>query len=278
MLKKGIVITSFNRPESLKKCLKSIFKSNLQGDYVLIIVQQDYNEKIQNVLNEFDLKKIKILKTSYPENWNVYKKMTLNGYKGFEYCFDKLKCDIGFYIEDDIIVSFDFFVFCEKILSKYKNDKNFFAVNGFSKEPFDINKVIYYSKFVFGIGKGWGINSDKWYKIKNLWNEKFIDSEHPEYDYPIENYIKKNLFYVVMPFCSRTYEIQGDGVSIKKNEINYFSDLKRSFTHIENKDYNYKYNFFYKYNWRKDCKKYKGNLVSLFYKIILNMKKYFKNS
>ena len=30
-----------------------------------------------------------------------------------------------------------------------------------------------------------------------------------------------------MPICSRTYEIQGDGVSIKKNEINYFSDLKR---------------------------------------------------
>ena len=26
----------------------------------------------------------------------------------------------------------------------------------FSKEPFDINKVLYYSKFVFGIGKGWG--------------------------------------------------------------------------------------------------------------------------
>ena len=39
-----------------------------------------------------------------------------------------------------------------------------------------------------------GINSDKWHVIKNLWNEKFIDSEHPEYDYPIENYLKKTSF------------------------------------------------------------------------------------
>lgn len=277
MLRKGIVITSFNRPYSLKECLKNIYNSNLSDDYVLIIVQQDYNDEIEKIINNFKFKKIEILKTSYPEDWSPYKKMTLNGYKGFEHCFDKLNCDIGFYLEDDIVVAYDFFVFCEKILNRYKNDKNFFAVNGFSKEPFNRKKMLNYSKFVFGIGKGWGVNSDKWEIIKNLWNEKLINSDNPEYDYPIENYIKENFFYVVMPICSRTYEIQGDGVSIKNNETKYFSDFKNSFTSIQNKNDNYKFTFFSSYEWRKDCKKYKGKWLSFFYKMTSSIKKYLKN-
>ena len=59
---------------------------------------------------------------------------------------------------------------------------------------------------------------------KKLWNNKFINSPDPAYDGPIENYIKKNYFYVVMPICSRTYELVSDGVSIKKENKSYFKN------------------------------------------------------
>ncbi len=269
MLKKGISITSFDRPEILKKSLEKIQKAKLSEDYNIVIIQQDYNERFRKLINKFEFRNLKVIKTSYPKSWNPYKKMTLNGYKGFEYCFEKINCDIGFYLEDDIIVSKDFFLFCETILKKYKNDKNFFAVNGFSKEPFNIRKIELYSKFVFGIGKGWAINKDKWKTIKKIWNPQFINSSNPEYDYPIENYIKKNYFYVVMPICSRTYECVTNGVSVKKDDKEYFKSLKNSFVAIDNKNLNFRYSYLASYNWRADCKKYKGKLIGL---IILNLK------
>ena len=68
--------------------------------------------------------------------------------------------------------------------------------------------------------------------------------------------------------------------ALNKFETNYeeiISDLKKSFTNIHNKDDNYKFTFFSSYNWRKDCKKYKGKLVSYFCKIIFSIRKNLKN-
>ncbi len=264
-LNKTISITSFNRPEILNKCLSSLNKCELIDEYNIVIVQQEYNQKFKKIFDKFKLKfnKFKVIKTRFPKNWKPYKKMTTNGYKGFKFCFEELKSDIGFYLEDDIMVSNDYLIFSEYILKKYKNDINFFAVNGFSKELYNKNKINLYSKFVYGIGKGWAIHNDKWKIVKKLWNKKFINSSNPEYDYPIENYIKKNNFYVVMPICSRTYEQKSNGVSISKTDKKYFSEFIKSFVHIKNKNFDFKYSFFSSYNWRKDCKKYKGKIIGI---------------
>ena len=264
-LTKTISITSYNRPEILTKCLNSLHKCELIDQYNIVIIQQKYNEKFKRIFDNFKYKftNFKIIKTSYPNNWGPYKKMTINGYKGFEFCFEKLKSDIGYYLEDDIVVSNDYLIFSEYILNKYKNDTNFFAVNGFSKELFDKSKINLYSKFVYGIGKGWGIHNDKWKTIKKFWNKKFINSLNPEYVSPIENFIKKNNFYVVMPICSRTYEQKSKGVSIVITDNKYFSEFKSSFVHIKNKNFHFKYSFFSNYSWRKDCKKYKGKILGI---------------
>jgi len=263
-LNKTISITSFNRPKILKQCLKNLQRCKLIDEYNIVIVQQDYNNVFKEIIDVFNFKNLNIIKTTYPKKWNPYKKMTLNGFKGFNYCFEKLNSDIGFYLEDDIIVSNDFLVFSEHILNKYKEDDNFFAVNGFSKEPFNINKINLYSKFVFGIGKGWAINKKKWKIIKKFWNKKFINSSHPEYDYPIENFIKNNNHYVVMPICSRTYEEKSQGVSVQASDYKYFTSLKKSFVKIKNNNFNFKYSFFSKFTWRQDCKKYKGKIIGGF--------------
>ena len=279
MLKRGISITSYNRPHILNKTLRNLSENQSIDNYNIIIVQQNSNKDYENIINSYNFKNLTVLRTEYPNKWSPYKKMTLNGLKGFQYCFEKLKCDIGFYLEDDIFIAKDFFLFGEHILAKYKQDKKFFAVNSFSNEPYTAGKSHLYSKFIYGIGKGWGINKEKWEIIKKLWNKKLINSLHPEYDYPIENYIKKKNYYVVMPICSRTYELKSSGVSIKESDKDYFINFRKSFVKNNNKYLKYKYTFFSKYNWRKDCKKYKGFLLEFFLskvqQVSINFFKYF---
>ena len=41
----------------------------------------------------------------------------------------------------------------------YINDPNFFGVNGFSGEKFQKSKISKYSKYVYGLGKGFSINN-----------------------------------------------------------------------------------------------------------------------
>ena len=174
--KKGIVITSFNRLELLRICLNSLNKNENINDFLIILVQQNYSTKVRKIINDLKIKNIHIIKTRYPRNFNPYTKMTLNGLKGFKYCFDKLKMDKAFYLEDDIKVSFDFLKFGNFILDKYRHNSSFFAFNGFSGETFNKNKLAIYSKFSFGIGKGWAINKNNWIYIKKMWNKKFIHS------------------------------------------------------------------------------------------------------
>ena len=76
-----------------------------------------------------------------------------------------------------------------------------------------------------------------------------------------------------MPFCSRTYELKSQGISVKKSIKKYFTNLKKRFIKIKNNNFNFKYSFFLKYSWRQDCKKYKGNLIGNFQN---KLKKLFK--
>jgi hypothetical protein len=234
--------------------------------YNIILVQQDFNNNFEKIINFFKFKKFFLFKTKYPKTWNVYKKMLLNGRKGMKFAFENLKTDFCLYLEDDIIVSKDFFLYNEFILNKFRDDNYFFAVNAFSKERFQIQNINNYSKFRYGIGKGWGINKNRWLIIKKLWsNNSFINGLSPCYDAPIENYIKKKGFYVVMPSCSRTFEFPSSGVSInEKNNAKYYNALKKSFNNSALKP-KYNYSIFMTYKWRNDCYKYYGKIITFFF-------------
>jgi hypothetical protein len=268
----SIMITSFNRPLVLKESLKYLFKDRLINNCSIVIVQQDINVKFDKIFKNIKRKNFFLLKTSYPKDWDPHKKMILNGRKGFEFCFEKLKSDICFYLEDDIAIAYDFITFGSFILNKYNKDKNFFAVNAFSREKFNYSKVNLYSKFIYGIGKGWGVNKDKWPLIKKFWGNKFIHSHKaPLYDSPIEEHIKRKRLFVVMPINSRSFEIPSNGVNINlKNSFKYFKEFKSSFVRKKYENLDYSYSFFSNYKWRKDCIKYKGQLIHFFSDLIYN--------
>jgi hypothetical protein len=264
---KSVMITSYNRPYILERTLEYLFKSQLIDECNIVIVQQDINNKFTKIFQKINHKNFFLLKTKYPQEWNAHKKMILNGREGLKYCFEKLNSDICFYLEDDIAVSKDFIKFCSYIINKYKDDDNFFGVNCFSKEKFSNHKIHLYSKFIYGIGKGWAVPKKRWKLIKKLWNNQFVNKyDAPLYDAPIEKYIKDNFKYVVMPINSRSYEIPSNGVNISiKNNQKYFFDFKKSFVNQKKINCEYKYTFFQRYAWRSDCVKYKGQLFHYLY-------------
>ena len=61
-----------------------------------------------------------------------------------------------------------------------------------------------------------------------------------------------------MPICSRILEDYTNGLHIKKTNKSYFKKLRRSFVKIKYKKKLYDYSFFESYNWRNDCRKYRG--------------------
>jgi hypothetical protein len=272
---KSVMITSYNRPYILEKTLEYLFKCQLIDECNIVIVQQNINNKFTKLFQKIRHKNFFLLKTKYPQEWNPHKKMILNGRKGMQYCFEKLNSDICFYLEDDIAVSNDFIKFCNYIINKYQKDDNFFGVNCFSREKLSDNKINLYSKFTYGIGKGWAVPKKRWKLIKKLWNNSFINEyEAPLYDAPIEKYIKDNRKYVVMPINSRSYEIPSNGVNINlKENSEYFVNFKNSFVNQKKINSDYKYSFFQKYTWRSDCVKYKGQLFHYFHNFIYNILK-----
>ena len=199
---------------------------------------------------------------------------------GFNFCFNKLASNYVIFLEDDIIAGYDFLCFCDYILKKYQNIKNFFAFNGFSKEHHENNKFSY-SKFIYGIGKGWAIPRRNFLIIKDHFNKILNPNCKRFFDVHLELFIKKR-FFVIMPYRSRTLESPSNGINFRKKfkYSQFYKDWQKSFvgTHyFPIKKYNYVKNF--DYFWSKNCFSFSriNKFKSIFLYIIKKIYFFYKN-
>jgi hypothetical protein len=257
MKNKSIFITAWNRDDLLKKSIYSLTLAEHYDKYKKFIIFQDCNNDQENMIKKID-PEIVVVKKFYPVNTKLYQKMFLNLFSGFTKTFEEHSSDFSIHMEDDIIVSKDIFFFYEYVIKKYSKDRNFFAVNGMSKELVDYNLSLDYSKFIWGICKCWGLHRSRWPALKNLWlkyYEKEKNINHP-YDGPVEEYIKASTKYVIMPYRSLILEQLSNGCN-SIDDPNYpgYKEWFLSFNSKKKKgDYNY--NKKMPYHWRHDCIKY----------------------
>ena len=122
-MKKAILIINYKRERIFYRTLKNILNIVEKQGYHIVVIHQDGNKKSKQKLSKLK-NKIKIIFTSYPKKWHPFKKNALNYISGSKYCFENLKSEVCHYIEDDLILSKDFFKFSEFILKKYKKDTN----------------------------------------------------------------------------------------------------------------------------------------------------------
>jgi hypothetical protein len=263
---KSIFITAFGRYEVLIKTLKKLKKCKNYFQYNKLLILQkkniDLDNKVLKNIKKID-DEIKIISTEYSARYTIFSKVNNNVYLGFKELFDKYKSDYVIHLEDDILPAYDFLVFNDELIKRYSHDNKFFGINGFSKE-YILKKEFNFSKFIYGIGKGWSVPKNRWQILKKYFSKVLKKNTNSFFDTEFESEIKRN-FYVIMPYRSRTFEQPSTGVnslfSDKNNAFNY--SWKKSFLSKKEykiKDYIFEKNM--KFTWREDCKTY--NIKNIF--------------
>jgi hypothetical protein len=283
-MNKTILILAHNRNKILIENLKSLKKNKYYNKYKKVLVLQSAKEEIINKVKVID-RNIKVIKTMYTSDHTIYSKVNNNIMLGLDYCFNKLSSEYVIFLEDDIRTGYDYLYFCDYIIKKYKYNKNFFGVNGFSKEKGEGNKFSY-SKFIFGVGKGWAIPKKNFFYIRKFLKQILSPNIERFFDVHLEFFIKSN-FFVIMPYRSRTLEIASDGITFKEEfkHSKFYKDWKKSFIGTKCfpiKKYNYINNL--EFSWRNDClnfnsiNKFKSVYLHLIRKIYFFLKKIYKKN
>ena len=262
---KSIFILGYKREKIFFSTLKKLKKCEYYNEFKKLVVFQDISKKTIEKIKKID-HEIEVIKTKYKQNISAKYKISNNSYLGFKRCFEKYKSEYVIFLEDDILPSYDFLKFHNDINMKYRDDKKFFAVNSFSKEYkkknyIDVNCI--YSKFIYGIGKGWSTPIQRWPFLKKKYKELLYLKSDKDFDAYLEQDIKRK-YYVIMPYKSRVIEQPSDGLHFKisNTKTKFYMHWKKSF--LDKKKYQIKkYNFIQnmKYDWRKDCLKY--NIINV---------------
>jgi hypothetical protein len=262
---KSIFILGYKREKIFFSTLKRLKKCKYYDEFKKLVVFQDISKKTIEKIKRID-HEIDIVQTKYKKNISAKYKISNNSYLGFKKCFENYKSEYVIFLEDDILPSYDFLQFHNDIIMKYRDDKKFFAVNSFSKEykkkrNIDVNFI--YSKFIYGIGKGWSIPDSRWLFLKKMYEKLLYLKSNIDFDAYFEQDIKRK-YYVIMPYRSRVLEQPSDGhhFKISDTKTTFYKHWKKSF--LDKKEYEIKkYNFMLnmKYTWRQDCLKY--NIINV---------------
>ncbi len=259
-MNKFILLIAYNRPENTGKVLDNLKKIKNISEYQLIVVRQEGNNEVRKIIDNITWIKTFHYSTDYDKTVSIKFKINSNMRYGIEKTFIEHKADFIVVVEDDILLGYDFLYFCEKMHYKFRNNIFFKGINAFSKERFDKSKLYHYSKFRYGVGKGWSINRKIWNSLRIYWKTPIDD----DFDYQIEPWIRRG--FVIMPYCSRSFDFGWDGASHTSQNPDdiYYNDMKKSWigdSEIDLKDYYHVRKM--KFTWRYDC--YHFNIIDLRY-------------
>lgn len=261
---KSVFITAYNREKIFFNTLKKLKSCENYKEFKKLIIFQEISKNTLQKIKKVDTK-IKVIKTKYKEDASSLYKICYNTYIGFKTCFEKYKSEYVICLEEDILPAYDFLKFHNEIVFKYRGDNKFFAVNSFSrdydknlKKKYNIDMNFSYSKFIYGVGKGWTISKEKWPILKKMFKELISFNPNLAFDAYFEPEIKTN-YYVIMPYRSRCYEQPSNGLTSRYVDRynKKWIDSKKSFLNKNNyKIKNYTFLPTMKYSWREDCLNY----------------------
>jgi hypothetical protein len=251
-MKKSLVITAFDRPKLLEKCLESVFQQPTLGEYNIVVVQQKGDERVNQIIRQAE-ERFSTLVCTDGSGASTDAKITNNRILGLMIAFDFWKSDFVISIEDDVEIASDAFHFVEEMYKCYHEDSRFRGVNFGSKLHFNEERHNTYSRLRFGLhGPASMITSPTWKLLKP---NRVLKNDSIIFDAQIEFAIKSG--FMVTPNASRYIDCGLVGSHTGKNpDLSYFDGLKRSFAKIhEVPDRYYELQEFH--DWRDDCVNYK---------------------
>lgn len=259
--KKSVVFIVFNRPDKTKETLNALRQVYLIEQFNLIVIRQEGSEEVKQIIDAISWIDTTHHVITYHSQSSVKYRINNNVRTGLEIAFANIDCEYTVVVEDDILIGYDFFNFCDVMHARYANDKKFRAINAFSKEPKQRDMLWSYGKFRYGIGKGWSVSRSAWNTLSKYWKPG-VDQH---FDYLIEEWAFQG--FVVMPYCSRSLDIGwGEGSSHgPKDEFDeHWVAMRKSWVGSNSfpiEDYQCVEHL--PFTWRSDCVSYENNFSQL---------------
>ncbi len=237
-----------SRHEHLAKVLEALNDSDRPLNSPLLIYSQDSPRQVRDLVKNFNIVN-KTIVTNDGFNFKSTKQaINHNMFNGLKYVFDNFDVDACLVLEDDIVISADAYSFFIGIFDKFKLEKKFRGVNGFSVEVNPYVSDRDYVRVNYGLGWGWAISRETFDFLGKYWTG--LEDEH--WDFILEPYIRTG--FVVVPIRSRILNIGFDTTATHTK--NDFRLGERIFDSYHTKVLQKQKDFFESsaiYNWRIDC-------------------------
>lgn len=237
-----------SRQEHLAKVLEALNGSDRPVNSPLLIYSQDSPHQVIELVTNFQIVN-KTIVTSDGFNFKSTKQaINHNMFNGLKYVFDNFDVDACLVLEDDIVISPDAYSYFIGILDKFKLEKKFRGVNGFSVEVNPYVSDRDYVRVNYSLGWGWAISRKTFNFLSKYWTG--LEDEH--WDFLLEPYVRTG--FVVVPIRSRILNIGFD--STATHTKNNFQLGKQIFDSYQTKVSQNQKEFCESsaaYNWRIDC-------------------------
>lgn len=181
-----ILIIGYNRPKNMKRMLSRIFFSPERKVYISIDGPRSPEDELK-VLEVQNLVKSFVSKNPHLEIQIRFSELNLGCKNGVSSAIDWAfeHEDSLIILEDDVVISDEFFVFTDHYLKMYESDNQIWHINGFSPLlPPYLSDTSYFTKFAHVWG--WATWKDRWekydreldkFQVENLSQSKSLEHQ-----------------------------------------------------------------------------------------------------
>jgi hypothetical protein len=166
-----VIIILYNRPSHTNKLLKSILKSQNYKKFKFYVFCDGPRSK-DDTLKIIKIKKLLYLFKNNLKIKSFFRKKNIGLLKNITTSISYIlrKYDRAIILEDDLIISKNFFNFMDTALVKYANNNKIFQVSGYSYPIKKRNNLHYFLSLTSCWG--WGISAQNWKKFDKFLNDK----------------------------------------------------------------------------------------------------------
>lgn len=272
-VKPAIVVVTYNRPKSVARLLESIKRAYFEVDDITLIISIDYsniNDEMLKIANDFNWQYGKKIINKHKENLGLKKHILECGDYSKKY-------GAVIVLEDDLVVSKNFYSYILQALNFYYDNENIAGIslyshawNGYAKVPFIPEKNsydVYFGQYSISWGQCW--TEYQWNSFKE-WMNKSHDYGAIEVPRQVTRwgnkswgkyyayYISEVKKYYVVPYISLTTNCSESG------EHNSYVSSAHQVMLLETEKYKYrfpkieagiKYNLFFERIFKNDIVK-----------------------
>lgn len=207
-MKKAIIIIGYKRKDSIERLLRSVEQANYGGDTVDLIFSIDNSGTsiVEEYVKEYVWKHGKKIVRTFPQRQGLRKHILSCGSYLSEY-------DWLIVLEDDLIVSPNFYQFAKQAVVFYQNDDRIAGISLYSHKrnvlanrvfvPQDSRYDVFFLQFAQSWGQVW--MKDAWQKFLN-WYAEHEDTSLESDDFPqrISNWSKSSWLKYHIKYCVDT--------------------------------------------------------------------------